>query len=506
MRFIVIFLFGLITSLSSFAQQHLLPLNNQFSREEQLLNIPDYVHSSLRPIREQSLIGLKISEGWEEEEPKSSWFMRKLKQESLIQIDTGDLELSIDPLYNFMFTNINNSLGDRVYTNSRGVLVRGSIGAKFSFYSSFYENQSFFPDYADDFVRYYAMVPGNGRVKPFKNTGFDYAMASGYMSYSPFKNLQFLAGHFKQFIGEGYRSLLLSDNAFNYPFLRTTYSFWKHRFEYSYSIAALRQLERIPATNSTEAQLISKWMSYNYLSFKPSKFIELGLFESFIWQRWDSTGTLPVQAGAFIPVMSVNSLAYGLNAGRNNGLIGFNLKLNPLRGLTAYSQYAKGQWGSQDAFQVGVKAYNVMLKDLNLRLEYNSVSGGMYTGRNRFLAYGHYGQSLAHIQGRSFEEIHFQLNYRFKDFFVQFKASNYQLRRDSLPWESQNIFTEFRDPSLDENVMFQDIQFGYLFNPRYNLNLAVGYRRRSGEIDAFGPDEWFYLVLRTSINNLYFDF
>jgi len=247
-------------------------------------------------------------------------------------------------------------------------------------------------------------------------------------------------------------------------------------------------------------------MSYNYLTFKPNKVIEIGLFESFIWQRWDSSGTLPLQAGSVIPVIGTNTAFYGLNAGRNNGQIGLNLKLNPFKGLVAYSQYVKGNFSKEDAFQIGLKAYNVALKDLNLRLEYNSVSGKMYTGRNRFLAYGHYGQSLAHIQGRDFSELYLQGNYRFKDFFLQLAVSNYQLSRDSLSWVSQDIFTDYRNSQIEESVIVQDFQFGYLFNPRYNLNLALGYRRRSGQIEDFGPESWIYVVLRTSIHNQYFDF
>lgn len=505
-KLITSLLFFLFLAGSNFSQEFVLPLNNQFSKEEALLNIPDYVHTSVRPIRTEVLYSLKVREAWDEPERKKSWLMRKLKQESLIKVDSGDFKLRIDPLYDFYFADIENASGDGVLTNGRGVLVRGAIGAKFTYYSSFMENQSYFPEYLDSYVDYAGMVPGSGRTKPFKKTGYDYAMASGFLSYTPFKNLHFMAGHFKQFIGEGYRSLLLSDNAFNYPFLRASYNFWKHKLEYTYSIASLRQLERLPATKSTEPQLISKWMSYNYLTFKPNKFIELGVFESFIWQRWDSTGTKAVQTTALLPVLGLNTASYGLNAGRNNGLIGFNLKVNPIKGITAYSQYVKGNFSKEDAFQLGLKVYNLGLKNLKARLEYNTVSGFMYTGRNRFLSYGHYGQSLTHIQGRDFDELYFELNYMIKDFFVRAQVSSYNVQRDSLAWQSQDLSSMYRNPVINEQVSFQDFQLGYLINPSYNLNIALGYRKRMGEHDDFGENSWLYLVLRTSLNRQYFDF
>ena len=40
------------------------------------------------------------------------------------------------------------------------------------------------------------------------------------IAYRPNKIFTFLGGYGKNFFGEGYRSLLLSDNASNYPFLK----------------------------------------------------------------------------------------------------------------------------------------------------------------------------------------------------------------------------------------------------------------------------------------------
>ena len=60
-------------------------------------------------------------------------------------------------------------------------------------------------------------------------------MASGSLVYTPKKWLSFQAGHGKNFIGDGYRSLLLSDNAFNYPYLRTTFTFGKLQYNVMYA-------------------------------------------------------------------------------------------------------------------------------------------------------------------------------------------------------------------------------------------------------------------------------
>jgi hypothetical protein len=89
---------------------------------------------------------------------------------------------------------------------------------------------------------------------------------------------------------------------------------------------------------------------------------------------------------------------------------------------------------------------------------------------------------------------------------VRAQVSSYNVQRDSLAWQSQDLSSMYRNPVINEQVSFQDFQLGYLINPSYNLNIALGYRKRMGEHDDFGENSWLYLVLRTSLNRQYFDF
>jgi hypothetical protein len=161
---------------------------------------------------------------------KRAW-LRKIKHESLLLVDSPDFKLSLDPLFYFEGGQDRKFSDSTYYTNTRGVLIRGSVGQKFAFESTFLENQAVLPDYLSQFVRTWEVVPGQGRVKKFKTNGFDFANASGVMSYSPFKVLNIMAGSGKLFIGNGYRSLLLSDNAFNYPYLKI--NFHTQKFAYT---------------------------------------------------------------------------------------------------------------------------------------------------------------------------------------------------------------------------------------------------------------------------------
>ena len=85
--------------------------------------------------------------------------------------------------------------------------MRGDIGTKFSFESSFLENPATYVDYIDDYIistnnlfsnptNYpYNVIPGQGRSKVFKKNGYDFGFASGYISYSPSKHFNLQLGH-----------------------------------------------------------------------------------------------------------------------------------------------------------------------------------------------------------------------------------------------------------------------------------------------------------------------
>ncbi|PCJ80129.1 MAG: hypothetical protein COA57_15070, partial [Flavobacteriales bacterium] len=275
---------------TSFAQQQNLPLNKENSLwvERHLNHKENNSHTGLKPyLTSQIQLDSLVREEQKRDSVKTyqSLILRKIKNENLLIIDTGGFYLTIDPLFNFEYDYVLPSDTLNYYRNTRGLLVRANIGKKVSLMSSFYENQAFFPSYQDEFVNTYGVVPGKGRTKPFKQRGYDYAMASGFVSFTPFKQLSFQLGHNKHFIGDGYRSLLLSDNAFNYPFLKITTNLWKNRIQYSNIFASLQSLDRVLESTTPEATFQRKAGTFHYLSINAAKWLQIGLFEGTVWQR-----------------------------------------------------------------------------------------------------------------------------------------------------------------------------------------------------------------------------
>ena len=132
---------------------------------------------------------------------------------------------------------------DQISTNTRGILIQGNITDKVYFRTDFYESQSFFPTYVDRMIGVTGAVPGQGKAKSFKEGGYDYPVVTGIVNYQATKNFNFQFGHDKMFIGNGYRSLLLSDNTAPYLFFQMGINLFENKLNYHANWASLQKLE-----------------------------------------------------------------------------------------------------------------------------------------------------------------------------------------------------------------------------------------------------------------------
>ena len=66
-----------------------------------------------------------------------------------------------------------------------------------------------------------------GIAKDFKTDAYDFPMAEANLSVTPNKFFNLNLGYGRNFIGDGYRSLLMSDGASPYPFFKLNTTFGK---------------------------------------------------------------------------------------------------------------------------------------------------------------------------------------------------------------------------------------------------------------------------------------
>ena len=445
-------------------------------------------------------------------------FWRKLKHESLLLVDSPNFKIMLDPLFYFELGKDLKKTNETYYTNTRGVLIRGSIGQTFAFESTFLENQAEFPDYVSAFVSTWGVAPGQGRVKSFKKSGADYAGATGVMVYKPNKMLNFMAGSGKLFLGDGYRSLWLSDNAFSYPFFKANLNFQKLSYTAAWASMQIIQNGKFVFNPLSEPIFKKKVYTFQYVSYRPIKRVDIGLFQAVMWKA-QQTGNTKFDYNILNPLVFAHSAQYGLDSA-NNVMLGANINVKITHSINAYAQVmADNLKNNQIGWQGGIKYFDVAaIKNLYLQLEYNKVNAYSYSFPNAYQSFSHYNQSLAHPVGANFSEMVALTNYRFKDFYAALKFNYISTGLDSFPkyYAGNQVITDYQPANVQSNTFLNkgktqiiDFKLGYIINRGSNLNIAVGAMLRDFNSNLkYGKlkTDYFYISIGTAITNKYYDF
>lgn len=538
LKYIVSFLL-LTTSLQ--AQQLALPLHRFTALEwEAYMNALDSSaqHTGFKPVIEKDTMNLakfiSLHSTWNKPHfsyllPDRTWLKRKLRYESLFGVRAIDFMLEINPLINVeMGRDVGRDDALSMFKNTRGFQINGHITEKFSFSTSFYENQWRVQTYLMEKAleigpeRFtsgtykpetgFGNFFGQGRTKPFKVTAFDFAMATGYVSFKPAKFLHVLAGNDKLFVGHGYRSMLLSDNSFSYPFAKITAQLFEGKLEYSVTYAGLQSLRRMAAFNAPEAIFERKFAAFHYVSLKLGKRTELGLFESGMLRRMDTQTLKPFDFSYLNPLIGVNSVRFGLDSNQNT-MLGVNVIHRLTKELNIYGQFAlDGISITKTAFQIGTKWFSAFgFKGMTMQLEYNYASKYTYTHTTRLQGYWHYNLPLAHPWGGGFQELVYFFNYRWNDFFTETRV-NYGTFKlyDNAEWGKNLLLNYNASPVILETnnckVVYIDLKMGYIINPITNLRMMIGFTNYYKFIDRERYNSnYLYISLSTSLTNLYLD-
>lgn len=424
-----------------------------------------------------------------------------------IKSKTGQYEFKVDPLLNIEVgvATYDTIARHSISTNTRGFIANGKIGKDFYFETLFAENQSQFPYYIANYNNQALIVPGQGRYKVFKTTGYDYAFSSGFISYQPFKKLNIQLGHGKQKIGNGYRSLLLSDNSFNYPYIRLTSEWFKGRLQYTNIYAVLMNLTTGGAATpkNTEPLFQKKAVSIQYLSFNINKRFNIGLFQGMIWNAADSMNRQHLDWQYFNPVIFSNLGYYDLN-NKNNIVIGATANIKVTNQISVYGQFMGDDFsntyalGNAFGYQIGTKYFDAFkIKKLMLQAEYNNVTEGSYNspfGTYSNQSFSHYNQNLAYTLGYG-KELILLGDYKYKRAFLNAKLN--------LQWLTQNNQMYYTNA-------ITKIQLGYTINTAYNFNVSLAYNYRFQnfiELNKFDNKTTFYTIsLKSNLYNTYYDF
>ncbi len=416
------------------------------------------------------------------------------------------VRLRIDPILNFeKGKDFSDSIDKKFYTNTRGLMVSGSVGNNVYFETMFTENQAWLPNYVYNASNAMRVVPGQGRFKNFKTYAYDYAFASGFVSVQAAKNLNIQVGHGKQKIGHGYRSLLLSDNSFNYPYARITQSWLKGKIQYTsiYSVLTNFTAAAKKQTYGIEPLLQKKAAAFQHISFLPHKNVQFSFFQGLIWQAGDGRNRHYLNWTYFNPVIFTDVPVHGLNY-KNNLLIGSDVKIKLSDRLNVYYQAMVDDLSNTDTLgngygqQFGCNYFDAFgVKHLFLQGEYNYVSEGSYGNTPNSLTdqgYNHYNQNLAFTIGHG-QELVLLADYKFSRFDLNIKYNYQDVQKGHKPYYYNSMCTA---------------KFGYTLNTAYNFMVSMGITYRSQNFTNFknlnNETTYVFIGLKTNLYNYYYDF
>jgi hypothetical protein len=460
--------------------------------------------------------------------PRKNWFARKLFNEHFFEIKREKFKLYVDPLLGFsMGKDFNDQSLAYTYQNTRGFQIKGEIGKKISFITNLRENQQRFVAYQTQYILQHGewypndssvyqlrngFVPGAARTKPFKNGGFDFAYATGAFTYAPIRQLRISFGNNMHFVGAGYRSLLLSDNSANFPYLQFSY---RINAKLSGEVIYAQQLNLIRTLkNSTpEALFEKKGYTVHYFTYQPIASLSIGFFEGTTWSRGDSAQSKRVNAWYYNPLPILSTAFLGTQSKWSNTVLGLNALYSAPAHLAFYAQFAINQLHTfHPAFQLGLRwSAPFSVKNLYLQAEWNTVPDYFYQNVLHRMNYTHNNLPLAHPMGAGFSENVFRANYEWKRcsfayqsnlYFTQYDIVNQQFGTPIYP----NAFP--KSAMTDKgNLLLQEFTFAYRFNRSNNLQLYFSVLYRKGFFAHYQNETcYFGIGLKTDLNNQYFDF
>ena len=518
-------LFGLLClCINGFSQVSYLPYSYQFYQKlnTETYNSPNSFHTSLKPyiITDTGVLKHKYDSLMTPNPADTTkgivyqlWFNRHLLQE-----ETKDYTIFLDVIPDF---EEGHEFKEKVSTwiNTRGVQLGGTIGKNFFFYSSLYENQARFANYENSYIYSISFVPGQAYDRSLPTS--DWAYATALLGYKINKNINIQMGEDKTFIGDGYRSVLLSDFAAPYPLLRLNANLCKN-VQYTAMWAYLE--DQFAKQFDVYGNYRRKWAAFHYVDWNITPKASLGFFNALIAEEANDKGVGHGFDFNYInPLYFTSSLQPSGTTASDHTLLGLNGKYDILHKTTVYGQLLIDQtsqvsFGKRNAWQLGLRGSDLFtLNRLNYLFEYNKATPYSYTNQNPIVNYTQLSEPLAHPFGANFKEFVALLNYSIKRFDFQWELdyASYGLNMNNLNYGSDirqsntaNVpNTYIMGQGLATTLHYTEGVISYLLNPKYNLRIeASALLREEKNAQATTKTTQISFGLRGSFRNLYHDF
>ncbi|MCO4821554.1 MAG: gliding motility protein RemB, partial [Flavobacteriaceae bacterium] len=324
--------------------------HHEYARFDQSINlVGTNSHTAAKPFLYEDIANYYDLKAYQDDLAigNDSWLSRKAFKEHLVRVQGKDYWFTIDPIFDLQVGADSEADFGSTYNNTRGLFIQGGLGKGFSFSTSIYESQGRFAQYFNQYAESIkaegpdpAIIPGRGIGKRFKTDSYDYPVAEAYLSYSPSKVFNFQFGHGKNFIGDGYRSLLQGDAASPAPFFKINTKFWKIKYTNTWM-----WLKDVRPEVTEDGAFLTKYMANHYLSWNVSKRFNLGLFESVMLTNTNDRG---FDINYLNPIIFYRAIEFETGQGAGNAVVGASGKYKVNDNINIYSQFILDEFSLSD--------------------------------------------------------------------------------------------------------------------------------------------------------------
>jgi len=460
----LLLLFILFFSINIFAQ---LDINEPFGRNNEYVDFSDSsVHSNFSP----------------------SYFENK---DSLLQF-------SVSPIYYISpkFDLANSRLYENLYFGTQFDISYKKFQLNTSLYIGMRSKRGITGEITDTLFT----LPIDGILLKLSDNKAFYGNIVGDFSYQPSDFITFQIGNNKVFLGDGYRSLILSDFSNPYPYFKTTVKIWK--IQYLWMISHQQGYDNRFSTYWSDFK--AKNIFTHYLSFNFFRWFNFSMFETVVTSPIDSIGGhRGLDFNYLNPVIFYRPVEMSIGS-PDNVLVGFTGHLKFFKSTMLYGQVfidefilshiksSDEYWDEKYGIQAGYKCYNTFnVKNLYTQLEFNATRPYTYSHSNPINAYTNANLPLAHPLGANFIEAVGIVSYQYKDYFAELKLSYAKYGDNDTINYGHNPILSYNSRISDNNILWLQgvktslatAQFSFGFRKkRVLLEFDLIYRRLSSAV------------------------
>ena len=528
------------------------PFETVINRYDSTINF----HTSVRPFLDNDFIKISnydsLSSVLKNKNTKT-WIGRKVFNENLITFTKNKFYFDFNiPLFTSRYYDDINQK-QNAYENGVGGEFNFRYSNKLFFNYNYTLSYSKFPFYIQEKIPNNRVIPGQGFAKldylySFMGyKGYYYNTNSFYLSYNAYKYFNLQAGYGKNFFGDGYRSMFLSNNAYNYPYFKITTTIWKIKM-----VNLFTEMSDFTMTGKNTFALRTKYGAFHYLSWNATRRLNISFFEALISYGKEDTTKKGFELSHLNPVVFYRPVDFG-NGNPANTFMGFAFKYKVAKKNVVYFQFLIddmivkdirndikhiyssdstllwGHWMAKQSGQLGIKSFDIFrIKNLFFQTEFNATRPFTYSHRYVLQNYSNSNQPLADPFGANFYESVSFLKYNYKKLFLELEflyskvgydspgtnygQDMYQLCFDSRIAGTNNIpvakqWGNFIGQGVTTNMYYTNFKVSYVINFKTNLRLEAGITNINTQSKLKNDNQkYFYIGIRTSLDNCYFDY